>query len=141
MVGHALSQVTHLLDVEEGHGKPKQFDEEVAYEGEVDAHTDVQQQPAAYEIDDGTAECEHQLAKQYEPHKTDVTVPDSHIHDGLGEKGQSQVYAYACGKSQGYLSEVTPVMQHIAEQEAEGACLALAGCQSCLLAIEVWTGL
>ena len=62
MVTHALQQVAHQFRVEERHGQLQQFDEEVAHQRDVDAHGDMQQQPAPDEVGRGAPDDNHQFA-------------------------------------------------------------------------------
>ena len=91
MVVHTLHEVVHQLGVEERHGQLQELDEEVAHQRDVDSHGDVQQQPAADEIDGRTAHREHQLSQEYQPDKADVLVPDAHVHDALREERKDEL--------------------------------------------------
>ena len=91
VVGHALQQVAGELGVEEAHGEFEELDEEVADERDVDAHGDVEQQPAADEVGGCAANDDHQLAEEHKPDEADVFVADADVDNPLREKGHEQL--------------------------------------------------
>ena len=91
MVVHTLHEVAHQLGVEERHGQLQELDEEVAYQRNVYAQRDVEQQPAADKIDGSSTNGKHQLPKEYQPYKADILVLNTHIHNGLCEERQNKL--------------------------------------------------
>lgn len=125
MVVHALHEITHELGVEERHRKFQEFDEKVAHQRDVDTHRDMQQQPAADEIDGSTAERQHQLAKQNQPDEAYILILDAYIHDGLREEWQDELQQAADDHSQHDLSEISLVFPDIAKEKPERTGIAL----------------
>ena len=62
MVAHPLNQVAHQFGVEERHRQFQQFDEEIAYQGDIDLHGDTEQEPSAGKVYCCSADSEHQLS-------------------------------------------------------------------------------
>ena len=65
MITDTLHQVTHQFRIEERHGQLKQFDKKVAYQRDVDAHGDMQQEPPSDEVNRCPAEGNNKLPNQY----------------------------------------------------------------------------
>ena len=119
MVAHPLHEVAHQLGVEERHGELEQLDEEVAHQRYVDAHGDMQQQPAADKVDGRTAEGQHQLAEQYQPDEAEILVLDAHVYDGLCEEWQHELQQAAHRKAENHLPKIAFVFPDVAKEEAE----------------------
>jgi hypothetical protein len=134
VVVHTLHEVAHQLGVEERHRQLQELDEEVAHQRDVDSHGDVQQQPAADEIDGRTAHREHQLSQEYQPDKADVLVLDAHVHDALREERKDELQQAAHEQAQDDLPEVTAVLLDVTKEKLERAFLP--GLSVCLLFIK-----
>ena len=88
MVVHSLHQVAHQFGVEERHGKFQQFDEEVGYQGDIDAHADMEQYPSADKIHTGAAYGQYELSQQDQVNDSQVLMGNTYIYDGLCKKGK-----------------------------------------------------
>ena len=119
MVVHALHEITHELGVEERHRKLQELDEKVAHQRDVDTHRDMQQQPAADEVNSRTAERQRQLAEQDQPDEADILILDAYIHNGLREERQDELQKAAHDHSQHNLSEISLVFPDIAKEKPE----------------------
>ena len=59
MVVYSLHQVSHEFRVKERHWQLQEFDEKVAYQRDIDAQGDMQQQPSADKVNSRSTDCEH----------------------------------------------------------------------------------
>ena len=78
MVVHSLHQVAHQFGVEERHGKFQQFDEEVGYQGDIDAHADMEQYPSADKIHTGAAYGQYELSQQDQVNDSQVLMGNTY---------------------------------------------------------------
>lgn len=120
MVVHALHQVTHQFGVEERHGEFQQFDEEIGYERDVDAHADVKQYPAADEVHAGAADGQYKLPQQDKVYDAEVLMGDAYIYDGLCEEGEDELQQAAHQSSQYDLSEISAILFYVTKQKLKG---------------------
>ena len=116
MIFNAANQVAGQLAVKEPHGQAHQFDEEVRYQGYIDARTDVQQDAASYDLNQCAAEYQHQLGRQYQLNKVQVTMPDTLVYDGLRQEGESELQYTACQQTYYQLDYHLPVRVYVSQQ-------------------------
>ena len=91
MVADALHDVADHLGVEEADGQLHQLDEEVGDDGDVDAGTDVEQNPRADELHGCLRQVEGELGDEDDHHEVEVVVADTVIDDALGEEGEDEL--------------------------------------------------
>ena len=91
MVVHSLHQVAHQFGVEERHGKFQQFDEEVGYQGDIDAHADMEQYPSADKIHTGAAYGQYELSQQDQVNDSQILMGNTYIYDGLCKKRENKL--------------------------------------------------
>ena len=80
----------------------------------------MQQEPAADEVDDRTAESEHQFPDEYQPDESDIPVGNTYIDDGLGEERQDELQQAAGDQSEDDLGKIPPVRPGVTREETEG---------------------
>ena len=77
--------------VEERHGKFQQFDEEVGYQGDIDAHADMEQYPSADKIHTGAAYGQYELSQQDQVNDSQILMGNTYIYDGLCKKRENKL--------------------------------------------------
>ena len=120
-------QVACQLAVEELHGQAHQLGEEVGDERHVDPRADVQQDAAADYLDEGAAEHQHQLCRQYQPDEVQVPVTYTLVYDGLCQEGEHQLQDASCQQAHHQLHQGFPVGAHVVQQIPEREFLVLDG--------------
>ena len=78
-------------------------------------------------VDEGAAEHQHQLCRQYQPDEVQVPVTYTLVYDGLRKEGEHQLQDASCQQAHHQLHQGFPVGAHVVQQIPEREFLILDG--------------
>ncbi len=91
MVADTLHNVADHLRIEKGDRQLHHLNKKVGDDGNIDTCTNMQQDPASYQIHGGAAHKKHKLRKQNSIDKAYVAVVDTIVNKRLGKKRKYQL--------------------------------------------------
>ena len=91
MVAYSLKQVAGHSGIEKTNRKLHELCKKIGKKRNVYSRSEVEENPAPYEVDGCHTESEHELSKKNEPDKAYVSFTDTNINNALREKRKTKL--------------------------------------------------